>query len=158
MTDTKERNDSKIDEARLVIFVPVFVAAVCAIFDGLFSSQSIDIYTISKLIYTYLFPSIATTIFTLLVQKSVYRVGECTIRDGMEARTGWMLAVYCVAYFVYLYKAHALVMVVLFGVFSIIFLIWIWHRCLDKRVTDIIDWHAIEQSALRRWLKKGRGK
>lgn len=139
MAETKDKNVNKIKEARFIIFMPFLITAICAWFDFLFNKESLDNLDILKMIYTYFFPSIAALMITLIIQKAVYDEESCSIADNKVLLSSLLLIVYGVIYISCLFE-WGLLTSVLFGAFSIIYMIITWFFCLDKKIThNIVD-------------------
>ena len=156
MATTKDEKNSKISETRFVIFIPLLVTAICAWFDFLLSGQEHDLINILKMVYTYFFPSIAATMFTLIIQKTIYHNDSCGIANGRGFLSSILLAIYAVSFISCLYQYNLCTLVV-FGVFSLVYLMLTWLFCLDREIThNIKDPVAIERNALKRVINKNK--
>ena len=132
MTNTKDVK--KISEVRLVLFIPLLVTAICAWFDIYLSGEEYDILSISKIIYTYFFPSIASSMITLIIQKAFYKNDFCGIDENKIGLSSLLLVAYGVIFISCLSRFNWISAIV-FGVFSFIYMIVTWFCCLDKEIT-----------------------
>lgn len=157
MTDTKDKNINirKIEETRFVIFIPLLITAICVWFDFLFTKENREALDICKMIYTYFFPSIVSSMITLIIQKAVYD-GEgdsCSIADNRLGLSIILIIVYGVIFLSCLSEWNLLTSIV-FGVFSLVYMMVTWFFCLDKKIThNIIDPVTEERAALKKAIK-----
>ena len=73
MSDTNDAIIEKVKETRFVIFTPFIITAICAWFDIWFTDLEYNFLNVSKTIYTYFFPSIASVMITLIAQQKIYK-------------------------------------------------------------------------------------
>lgn len=135
MADTKDIKRNKISETRFVIFIPLLITAICAWFDFIFSKHEYDILSVLKMIYTYFFPSIVSIMITLIIQKAVYQNDTCGI-DNARIRLSSLLLVFYGVSFITCLSQFNLIYAIVFGAFSIIYMIVTWFFCLDKEITQ----------------------
>lgn len=124
----------KIRETRFILFIPLLITAICAWFDLWLSRQKLDALLVSKTIYTYFFPSIASSMVTLIIQKSVYDDTSCSIADNKTFLSCIALIIYCVVFLSCLSQFNQISAIV-FGVSSFIYMVITWFFCLDKKIT-----------------------
>lgn len=156
MAETKDKNvnNKKIKETRFVIFIPLLITAICVWFDFLFTQGERDILDISKMVYTYFFPSIASSMITLIIQKTVYDAESCAIADNRGGLSSLLIIAYTVAYISCLHEWNKSTSI-FFGVFSVIYMLVTWFFCLDKKIThNIVDPAIEERAALRKYNKR----
>lgn len=154
MDETKDDiNEKKIKEAKFVIFSPFFITFICVWLDILFQKDKSSILDITKLIYTYFFPSIISEMIILIIQKSVYNSESCTIADGKTALSTIFTALYGVLFISCLFTWGKWASII-FGIFSFIYIAIIWFFCLDKNITHNISLKEEERKALRKYSKK----
>lgn len=149
---TTDKNSQKIKETKFIIFIPIFVTAICAWFDLWFNKSELDLLCISKTIYTYFFPSIASTMITLIIQKSFYDKKSYGIESGMIAFSSIILVVYSVI-FVSCISQFNYSTSIIFGGFSLLYISVTWNFCLDKKITENV-YHSDPVAEERNALKK----
>lgn len=158
MSETKDKsiNAKKIRETRFIIFIPLLITAICAWFDLLFIKEKLNVIYMLKTIYTYFFPSIASSMITLIIQKAVYDDDSCSIADNRVLLSSLLLIFYGVTFLSCLIEWNLLTTIV-FGIVSIIYMIVTWLLCLDKKIThNIIDPVTEEREALKKAIAQNK--
>lgn len=133
MNESKE----KIRETRFVLFIPLLITAICAWFDLWLFEQNLELLTIFKTIYAYFFPSISSSMVTLIIQKAVYNDNYCSIADNRIVLSSLSLIFYSV-FFLSCLAQFNLISAIVFGVISVIYMIITWFFCLDRKITHAL--------------------
>lgn len=155
MNETKDIK--KIKETRFILFIPLLITAICVWFDFLFTKEQRVALDICKMIYTYFFPSIASSMITLIIQQAVYDSESCGIAENRVWLSNLLIILYSVIFLSCL-SEWSLLTAIVFGAFSIVYMIVTWFLCLDKKIThNTIDPAAEERAALKKAIKTDRG-
>lgn len=150
MASTKD--DRKLKETKFVIFIPIFITAICAWFDIWFTNYE-SFLLIVRCIYTYFFPSIAGLMVTLIIQKAFYNQEAYGIAENRIFLSSIFLAIYCVIFLSCL-SNYNFGTALLFGVSSFLYIIIVVVFCLDKNIIHSSDPVKEERAAYKKILKK----
>lgn len=150
MAGTKE--NKKLKETKFVIFIPIFITAICAWFDILFTNDK-SILEILRCVYTYFFPSIAGLMVTLIIQKAYYNQEAYGIAENRIFLSSISLVIYCVIFLSCLsnYNFEA---ALVFGVSSFLYIIIVVRFCLDESLTHPTDPVNEERAAYKKILNR----
>lgn len=154
MATSKDTESYSISETRFVIFIPLFITAICAWLDFVLSKQELKMLSVLKMIYTYFFPSIASTMITLIIQKACYKNDSCGIADNRVFLSAMLIVIYGVL-FISCLSNYSMCTAMFFGVCSVLYMLATWFFCLDKKIThNAMDPEVKERAALKRAINE----
>ena len=154
VSDTNDAIIEKVKETRFVIFTPFIITAICAWFDIWFTDLEYNFLNVSKTIYTYFFPSIASVMITLIAQQKIYKSEFCSILDNRLTLSTLLLVIYGVIYIMWLSRCDMCLSIIL-GILSLAYIFVTWFFCLNHKLTHMKDDLKVkEEKALERIIDK----